>query len=118
MTLMEETLKSALATLTSRTVYALQIPAGAALPCISYKRISHNVDRALAGGTGLSHTRYEVNVWASTYASCLAEANKIIAGLNGNYTTFKTSWVLNAQDVIENQEVPLYRSIIDVMVLN
>ena len=112
----EETLKTKLEGLTSRTAYAFKLPEKATLPALTYKRIASQVDLSHSG-SGLSHTRYEINCWANDYSTALIDGSKVLAGLNGNKSDFQTSWVINTMDELE-QDTNIYRTIIEVMVLN
>ena len=59
-------------------VYPLIAPDGAARPYIVFQRISANAQNVLSGTSGLSNTRVQVSVYATTYA----QAQEIAAGID------------------------------------
>ena len=64
-------------------VYPLQLSQGAALPAISYQRISGPREYDLAGPTGRSRPRMQIDCWANSYSTVKNLASKVISSLNG-----------------------------------
>lgn len=50
-------------------VYPLVIPQGAALPAVTYTRISGPLEMSLSGGAGLESVRVQIDAWATSYAA-------------------------------------------------
>ena len=64
-------------------VFPLHLSQGAALPAISYQRISGPREYDLAGPTGRSRPRMQIDCWANSYSTVKNLASKVILSLNG-----------------------------------
>jgi hypothetical protein len=110
----EETLKSYLATLTGKSVFALEKPQGNK-DCIVYKRVSTKTFRKLAGNTGIAKERFQLEIYAERYSDVRTTANLILSNMDGNTTNFLCSVVENNID-LKDIENGLYWSVIDVFI--
>ena len=64
-------------------VYPLVAPDGALRPYIVFQRISANAQNILSGASGLTNTRLQVDVYATTYAQAQGIAAAIDALMAG-----------------------------------
>lgn len=84
MAYLEEALVSALeghaglSALIGSRIYPLMIPQGAALPAVTYQRVSGERIHAMVDDPGLASPRIQVDAWGSTYASAKAVAAQVI----------------------------------------
>lgn len=58
-------------------VFALIIPDGTYLPCVTFQRISGTPANTLGGRSGLEEIEMQVDVWARTYAEAKAVAKAV-----------------------------------------
>lgn len=58
-------------------IFALHIPQGTKLPCVSFQRISGNPANTLLGYSGLEQIELQVDAWATTYAQAKSVAKAI-----------------------------------------
>lgn len=93
------------ATAAGARVYPLTAPDGVAKPYITYQRISSNSETVLAGSSGLTNTRMQIDVYATTYAQATSIATEVDA-LMSAWLVQNVSILL--QDFYEDQ-VKLYR---------
>ncbi len=67
-------------------VYALRIPQGATIPCLTYQRIStpRILTHDTSGATGdLSNPRFQFDAWGNTALQVKAITDQVRAALNG-----------------------------------
>lgn len=86
-------------------VYPLTAPDGAVKPYITYQRISSNSENVLSGNSGLTNTRMQIDVYATTYGQATSIAAQVDA-LMSVWSVQNVSVLL--QDFFEDQ-VKLYR---------
>ncbi len=86
-------------------VYPLTAPDDVAKPYITYQRISSNSEIVLSGDSGLTNTRMQIDVYATTYAEATSIAAQIDV-LMSAWTVQNVSVLL--QDFFEDQ-VKLFR---------
>ena len=85
----EEALKSrltsyaGLAALIGSRAFPMALPENPTLPAVVYQRISGTREQALGGSTGLARPRFQVIVWATTYAQARAAATQVRLALDG-----------------------------------
>lgn len=106
--------------LVSTRVYPMRIPQGAALPCLVYTRVStprlHSHDSS--GSAGTAHPRFQIDAWATTYASAKGITDAVRAYLNGfrgtigggSYTATVQAALVDEEQPDFDPEVELYRS--------
>lgn len=100
---------SGLTALVSTRVYAFKLPQGVTLPAVTIQRIStpRSLTHDSAGiGSELSNPRFQINAWATTYASAKAISDQIRAALNGHRGTTGTGVTINA--ALVDDERPSY----------
>lgn len=86
-------------------------PAGTALPCIAYWRVSETDEDCQVGASGLSMCRVQIDIWATTDAQMEAirtVLRDVLHGLNhttigsgGNATDVESMVIENSTDEIE-----------------
>ena len=86
-------------------VYPLTAPDGVAKPYITYQRISSNSENVLSGDSGLTNTRMQIDVYATTYAQATSIGAQVDA-LMSAWSVQNVSVLL--QDFFEDQ-VKLFR---------
>jgi hypothetical protein len=74
--------------LTTR-IYPVLIPQQAAFPCISYQRISGGRVYSLSGYSGLQHSRFQVDCWATGYGGA-KDLSYAVKGVMENSSLFQT----------------------------
>lgn len=79
-------------------VYPLTAPDQVVKPYITYQRISSSSENVLSGNSGLTNTRMQIDVYATTYIESMAIASQIDSLMNG----FKQTISLNSQDLYED----------------
>ena len=67
------------ATAAGARVYPMTAPDGVLKPYITYQRISANSENVLSGASGLTNTRMQIDVYASTYGEACAIASEVAA---------------------------------------
>jgi hypothetical protein len=72
-------------------VYPLMLPQTCTFPAITYQRISSPRVHSHQGASGLAYPRFQINVYASTFASVKAILKLIRIGLDGYKGTIGTS---------------------------
>lgn len=75
-----------LVSLISTRTYLMKIPQSATLPCLCVTRIDtpRELTHDTSGATGtLAHPRFQLDAWATTYASAKAINDQVRAALNG-----------------------------------
>ena len=86
-------------------VYPLTAPDGVAKPYITYQRISSNSENVLSGSSGLTNTRVQIDVYATTYAQATS--------ISAQVEVLMSAWAVQnvsvlLQDFFEDQ-VKLFR---------
>jgi hypothetical protein len=71
------------AALVGTRVYPMRLPPGAAMPAITYSRVSGAREQALAGASFLPHPVFEISCWATTYAGADALAAAVRTAIDG-----------------------------------
>jgi hypothetical protein len=90
-------------------VYPQIAPDNVERPYIVYQRVTQNVENVLSGRTGLTNTRLQVDVYASTYAQAQQIAT-VVAGLMEGWALPNVQ--ILAQDIYES-DVKLHRVMAD-----
>lgn len=93
------------ATAAGARVYPMTAPDAVASPYITYQRISSNTENVMSGNSGLTNTRMQIDVYATTYAQATSIANQI--------DTLMAAWAvqnvpISSQDFYEDP-VELFR---------
>ena len=86
-------------------VYPLTAPDAVPRPYITYQRVSSNAESVLSGSSGLTNTRMQIDVYATTYAEATSIAAQVDA-LMSAWSVQNVSILL--QDFFEDQ-VKLFR---------
>lgn len=93
--------------LVSDRVYINRLPQTVTLPAITYQRIS--TPRVLAhdtsGATGTAYPRFQVDAWATTYASAKAITDAVRAALNGYKGTMGSGGAVTVQGALVQDEI-------------
>ena len=106
MTIAEQILTLLLgATAAGARVYPLTAPDSVVKPYITYQRISSNAENVLSGASGLTNTRMQIDVYATTYAQATSISAEVDA-LMSAWSVQNVSVLL--QDFFEDQ-VQLFR---------
>lgn len=58
-------------------VFAIVVPKGTRLPCVSFQRISGRPTHVLGGFSGLEHITVQIDVWATTLSEAKAVAKAV-----------------------------------------
>lgn len=83
-------------------IHPAVLPAGSALPALTYQHIGGAVMTDLSGGDGsLRNPRVQINCWAATYVQAHALSEAVRARLKTAAGTFKAVPVLGPQDAYE-----------------
>ena len=93
------------ATAAGARVYPLTAPDGVQKPYITYQRISSNSENVLCGSSGLTNTRVQIDVYATTYAQATS--------ISAQVEVLMSAWAVQnvsilLQDFFEDQ-VKLFR---------
>lgn len=101
-----------LITLIDGRVYALRIPQGATIPCLTYQRIStpRILTHDSSGATGdLISPRFQFDAWAETLSSAKAIADVLRGILNGKTGAIGTApRAINIRVALADNEQPEY----------
>ena len=79
---------TAAATAAAGRIYPKIRPAKAALPAITYQRITTERVRSHTGPSGLAYPRFQINAWAATWDAANALAVEIRTALDGSIGTW------------------------------
>lgn len=82
-------------------VYPVVIPQKAALPCVTYLRVSGPQEMSLSGHSGLESVRVQVDAWAESYETAKSLASAIQSALLGASTFAVTS--ASDRDLFEDE---------------
>lgn len=86
-------------------IYPLMVPQGAALPAVTYRRVSGERVHAMVDDPGLAYPRIQVDAWGATYASAKAVADQVIDCLQRWSGTVETVIV---QDTYFSGDMDIY----------
>ena len=64
-------------------IYPMLVPQDAAMPALTYQKISGNWQVQMDGPHNMSRERFQINCWAETYAGAKSLADAVRAELNG-----------------------------------
>jgi hypothetical protein len=101
---------SAVSAIVGTRVYPLVLPQKAALPAISYLRVSGAQELSLSGHSGLESPRIQIDCWATTYAQAKALSAAVQAAMLAS-SAFKVGSVSD-RDLFED-ETNVFRVSID-----
>jgi len=91
-----------IAALVGDRIHPALLPAGSALPALTYQHIGGAVMTDLSGGDGdLRNPRVQINCWAESYVQAHALSEAVRARLQTAASTFKAVPVLGPQDAYE-----------------
>jgi hypothetical protein len=89
MTVIEEALAAkvtgttAISALIGSRYYPIRLPERVTYPAVQYQRISGPRVRSHTGPSSLAHPRFQLTVWATSYASAKAVATQLRIALDG-----------------------------------
>ena len=87
--------------LVGNKVFALVIPQGTKLPCITFQRIVGSPANTLAGASGLEEIDLQIDVWAKNYGEAKAIAKAVRAAMPPNGEVFGAH-LIEDQDLYED----------------
>ena len=100
--------------------YPGKIPQDPTYPLIVYYKVTGMRDHHLQGPSGLTHPRFQVEAWATTYAAAKALANAIREALDGYKGTVGTvvigSILIESERDVYEDAVSCHRVIMDFFV--
>ena len=91
------TLGSDLAALVGTKIYALTIPTGQELPCVTYQRLSGIPANTLEGHSGLEHITMQVDAWGRNYAEAKSVAKAVRLALATQQSDLASGGVFGAR---------------------
>ena len=99
-------------------IYPLMAPQGAAMPYLTYRRVSNVAEEALDAASDLATARIQIDAVASSYTAAAALKGMVRQSLNGWFGppggAIQTVRRTNDYDLDENDEaIRLFRSITD-----
>ena len=80
------------ATAAGARVYPMTAPDAVAKPYVIYQRISSNVESVMAGTSGLTNTRVQIDVYARTYAEA--------TGIAAQIASLMSAWVVQNVSIV------------------
>ena len=90
-----------LSELVGNNVFALFIPQGTKLPCITFQRIGGSPANTLSGASGLEDLDLQIDVWAKNYGEAKAIAKAVRAAMPPNGEVFGAH-LIEDQDLYED----------------
>ncbi len=90
-----------LSALVGNKVFALVIPQGTKLPCITFQRIGGMPANTLSGHSGLEEIDLQIDVWARDYDEAKAIAKAVRAGMPPSGPRF-SAHLIEDQDLYED----------------
>ena len=90
-----------LSALVGNKVFALVIPQGTKLPCITFQRIGGVPANTLSGHSGLEEIDLQIDVWAKNYGEAKALAKAVRAAMPPNGEVFGAH-LIEDQDLYED----------------
>lgn len=112
--MIEEDLKSYLATQTGKNVFALIKPQGIN-QAIVYQRISTQANRTQSGPVDLCRARFQVTCWGETYSDAKSLAKSVKDAMECNTSQWELSYLVELMDMKDPEE-NLYRIVLDFMI--
>lgn len=100
-----------LAALVGKKVFALVIPQGTKLPCVSFQRISGEPANCLDGHSGLENITLQMDAWGRTYAEAKQVAKAIRAAMPATGEIFGARLTMD-QD-LHDEETKCFRVSMD-----
>ena len=91
-----------LSALVGEKIFALLIPEGTMLPCVTFQRISGTPANTLDGHSGLERISLQVDAWGRNYAEAKTVAKAVRAAMPPKGETFGAHLVKDA-DFYENE---------------
>lgn len=101
----ERLLAVAAATKPSLGVFPLQLPAGTALPAITYQRISGDHVTGHSGSHGLGSARYQFSCWADDYNTSRELAEVVRLAFQGYRSPVAGEWQIQAGNIVSDAEL-------------
>lgn len=107
----QEQLTTLLSGVASGGIFPMTAAQNAAPPYLVYQRVAETVENTLAGnGTPpIANTRFQIDVWANTYAQAVALAGSVRALMHA----WAVQNVLNLENDEYEPDVMLYRVLLD-----
>lgn len=90
-----------LSELIGNKVFALIIPQGTKLPCITFQRLGGSPANTLAGASGLEEIDLQIDVWARDYDEAKAIAKAVRAAMPPSGPQF-SAHLIEDQDLYED----------------
>lgn len=90
-----------LSALVGSKVFALVIPQGTKLPCITFQRIGGSPANTLSGASGLEEIDLQIDVWAKNYGEAKAIAKAVRAAMPPGGDVFGAH-LIEDQDLYED----------------
>ena len=90
-----------LSALVGNKVFALVIPQGTKLPCITFQRIGGMPANTLSGASGLEEIDLQIDVWARDYGEAKATAKAVRAAMPPSGPRF-SAHLIEDQDLYED----------------
>lgn len=100
---------SAVTALIADRVYPLQLPQSAALPAVTYQRVSGTEGITYDGPSGLGRSRLQFDCWATTYGSVV----EVFSAIKSALRAYPETRIVNVIDAPE-PDVALRRRLIEV----
>jgi hypothetical protein len=98
----------------SARIYPVTLPQGAALPALTYSRISTTPEYTHDGAEGIARARVQIDCWAERHATALSLAQAVLGALVGA-TDMGVSFFENEVDLYE-PERGIYHRVLDMIV--
>lgn len=90
-----------LSELVDNKVFALVIPSGTCLPCVTFQRLGGMPANTLAGASGLEEIDLQIDVWAKNYGEAKTIAKAVRAAMPPSGPRF-SAHLIEDQDLYEN----------------
>lgn len=87
--------------LVGNKVFALVIPQGTKLPCVTFQRLGGSPANTLAGASGLEEIDLQIDVWAKNYGEAKAIAKAVRAAMPPSGPQF-SAHLIEDQDLYED----------------
>jgi len=84
-------------------IYPMQAPQTAALPLVTYQRISTVRAGSLRGSGGLADPRIQVDCWAENYGAVKALADQVRRALDGYAAPGVVALILGEHDLLDDE---------------
>ena len=90
-----------LVSLVGKKIYALLIPPGTGLPCVTFQRIGGRPVNTLSGASGLEEISLQIDAWGKSYGQAKAVAKAVRAAMPPNGDVFGAH-LIEDQDLYED----------------